>query len=129
MARLDRDSAASGPLVQAFTGNGFRVDGAVYPAGIKLTPLSALEWAAPSVEKLQMQDLADVLSLNPRPEFLILGTGASLRRPDPVLVGLIETQGVGLEVMDSRAAARAWGVLRGEDRWIAAALMPLDQTG
>jgi uncharacterized protein len=28
-------------------------------------------------------------------------------------------------VMDSRAAARTWGLLRGEERWIAAALMPL----
>jgi len=27
--------------------------------------------------------------------------------------------------MDSRAAARAWAVLRGEGRWIAAALFPL----
>jgi len=27
--------------------------------------------------------------------------------------------------MDSRAAARAWGVLRAEERWIVAALMPL----
>jgi uncharacterized protein len=28
--------------------------------------------------------------------------------------------------MDSRAAARAWAVLRGEGRWIAAALYPLE---
>jgi uncharacterized protein len=27
--------------------------------------------------------------------------------------------------MDSRAAARTWGMLRGEERWIAAALMPI----
>ena len=29
--------------------------------------------------------------------------------------------------MDSRAAARAWGVLRAEGREIVAALMPLDR--
>jgi uncharacterized protein len=28
--------------------------------------------------------------------------------------------------MDSRAAARAWAVLRGEGRWIVAALYPLE---
>jgi uncharacterized protein len=28
--------------------------------------------------------------------------------------------------MDRRAAARTWGVLRAEERWIAAALMPLE---
>ena len=38
----------------------------------------------------------------------------------------VEAQGVGIEAMDSRAAARAWAVLRGEGRWIAAALYPLE---
>jgi uncharacterized protein len=28
-------------------------------------------------------------------------------------------------VMDSRSAARTWGVLRAEERWIVAALLPL----
>ena len=37
----------------------------------------------------------------------------------------IEARGIGVEVMDSRAAARTWGLLRGEERWIVAALMPL----
>ena len=31
-------------------------------------------------------------------------------------------RGIGVEAMDSRAAARTWGLLRGEGRWIAAAL-------
>jgi uncharacterized protein len=33
--------------------------------------------------------------------------------------------GFGVEAMDSRAAARAWVVLRGEGREIVAALLPL----
>ena len=40
-------------------------------------------------------------------------------------VDALEAEGIGVEAMDSRAAARAWGILRGEDRWIAAALLPL----
>jgi uncharacterized protein len=128
MPRLDRDPTASGPLIQAFVGNGFRVDGNVFSAGLKLTPLAAIEWSAPRGAALEIADLADLIALDPRAEFLILGTGAALVRPAPALVSAIEARGIGLEVMDSRAAARAWGVLRGEDRWIAAALMPLDQT-
>lgn len=128
MPRLDRDRTASGPLVQAFVGNGFRVDGTVFPTGLKLTPVTAIEWAAPQSGALDIEDLSDLLDLEPRVEFLILGTGTALRRPAPALASAIEAKGIGLEVMDSRAAARAWGVLRGEDRWIAAALMPLDQS-
>ena len=67
------------------------------------------------------------MALTPPPEFILLGTGATLRRPAPATSAALQAKGIGLEVMDSRAAARAWGVLRGEGRWIAAALMPLDQ--
>ena len=34
------------------------------------------------------------------------------------------SQGIGIEAMDGRAAARTWGLLRAEERWIAAAIMP-----
>jgi len=125
MSRFDRDKPGSGPIVQAFSGNGFRIDGIVYGSGVKLTPLEAQAWEASTVTALQADDLADLASLDPPPEFILLGTGATLRRPEP---GVIAALSVGVEIMDSRAAARAWGILRGEDRWIAAALMPLDQS-
>ena len=60
-----------------------------------------------------------------RAEFLLLGTGATLQRPPPAFVRAIEAQGIGVEAMDSRAAARAWAVLRGEGRWVIGALYPL----
>jgi len=60
-----------------------------------------------------------------RPEFILIGTGAVMARPPRALVDALEAEGIGVEAMDSRAAARAWGILRGEDRWIAAALLPL----
>ena len=59
------------------------------------------------------------------PEFLLLGTGAELRRPPAAFRAAMDAAGLGVEAMDSRAAARTWGLLRGEERWIAAALMPL----
>jgi len=127
MPRLDRDRPAGGPLVQAFSGNGFRIDGAVYETGVKLTPERVWRWDAPSPASLSQADFADLVAVAPKPEFILLGTGATLQRPDFALTEWLRDDGIGLEVMDSRAAARAWGMLRGEDRWIVAALMPLDQ--
>ena len=128
MPNLDLERSASGPLVQAFSGTGFRVDGVVHPSGLKLTPEAATGWAAPALADLTIADVEDLLALAPRPEFLVLGTGATLRRPSRAFVAAIEGRGIGVEIMDSRAAARAWAVLRGEDRWVAAALLPLDQS-
>lgn len=88
--------------------------------------MRALAWQeAPRVEALTVPDLGDLFDLDPLPEFLLIGTGASLRQPPRPFVRDLEARGIGVEVMDSRAAARAWGVLRAEERWIVAALLPL----
>lgn len=124
MARLDRDSDARGPIVRGFASGGFVVDGKVYPA-LQMTPASAALWAAPPVAELAPADLEPLLALDPPPEFLLLGTGPRLVHPPRALREALATRGIGLEAMDSRAAARAWGLLRGEERWIVAALMGL----
>ena len=83
-------------------------------------------WTPPPIEALTVADLEPALAIGPAPEFVILGTGSRMIRPPLALVKALDARGIGLEAMDSRAAARAWGVLRGELRWVSAALYPLD---
>ncbi|MEG3147520.1 MTH938/NDUFAF3 family protein [Sphingomonas sp. RT2P30] len=120
--RMDR-SDATGPIVSGFSGGGFRIDDNVYRA-LLITPLRADGWAPPTLDALTVDDLLPILTIDPIPEFIVLGTGAALVRPAPALINAIEARGIGVEAMDSRAAARAWAVLRGEGRWIAGALYP-----
>jgi uncharacterized protein len=123
--RFDPAAAASGPLVRGFGADGaFVVDGVPHRA-VLLTPERAVRWEAPALGALAEADVADALALEPAPEFLLLGTGRSLARPAAAFVKALESRGIGVEVMDSRAAARTWAVLRAEDRWISAALLPL----
>jgi uncharacterized protein len=88
-----------------------------------LTPEQASDWAAPAIDDLHVEDVAALLDGSP--EFLLLGTGSAMRRPSQAFTAAVEAMGIGVEVMDSRAAARAWIVLRGEGRQIVAALLPL----
>ncbi len=125
MPRIGRDPAVSGPVVQGFAGGGFSVDGGVYKA-LLLTPERADSWDPPELPALTVEHLAPLLSLEPPPEFILLGTGPSTAFPPRGLIRALEARGIGLEPMDSRAAARTWGMLRGEERWIAAAILPLD---
>ena len=120
--RMDRAGGADGPLVSSIGPQGFRVDDGYYPA-LLLTPTRAEGWSPPPIETLDIDALAALTGL--RPEFILIGTGATLVRPPAALVRALEAQGIGVEPMDSRAAARAWGVLRAERRTIAAALYPL----
>ena len=122
--RFERDSPARGPLIQGFAGRGLRIDGTVHD-GVLLTPSAAIAWNPPALAELTLADLAPLLELAPAPEFLILGTGPAMAFAPKPLLRALEEKGLGVEAMDSRAAARIWGILRGEDRWIGAAIMPL----
>lgn len=121
---FERGKPAAGPLVRGFTPEGFSVDGATYRA-VLLTPQGATAWEPPALADLTVGHFEPLLALDPAPEFVILGTGAAMAFAPRALVAALEARGIGLEAMDSRAAARTWGLLRGEERWIAAALMPL----
>ena len=121
---FDRDAPAAGPLVRGFSAEGFSVDGKSYRA-VLLTPGTAAAWDPPALADLEIAHVEAVLALDPPPEFLILGTGPSMGFAPRALVQALEARGIGIETMDSRAAARTWGVLRAEERWIAAAIMPL----
>jgi uncharacterized protein len=118
--RLERDRA-EGPVIAGFSERGFRIDDNVYRA-LLITPVRAEAWTPPPIAELAPEHLAPLMALDPRPEFLLLGTGPTLVRPMPRLA---EALGIGIEAMDSRAAARAWSVLRAELRWIAGAFYPL----
>ena len=121
---LQRDAPAAGPLVRGLSAEGFTVDGRLYRA-VLLTPETAAAWDPPALAELDIAHVEAALALDPPPEFLILGTGPSMAFAPRALVRALEARGIGIETMDSRAAARTWGVLRAEQRWIAAALMPL----
>ena len=122
MAKLDPAQPGQGPQIAGIVGTGFRIDGQAYPAAL-LTPEWVRTWDVTDVATLTLEDLAPLRAVGP--EFILLGTGATLRRPARPLVAALEAEGIGVEPMDSRAAARAWGVLRAEGRWIGAALIGL----
>ncbi len=122
--KLDRTRKGDGPIVSGLSASGFRVDDGIYEA-LLLTPKRADGWEPPAFEALDAAALTAVLDIDPVPEFLLLGTGATLRHPPRALVRALDARGLGIEAMDSRAAARAWGVLRDEGRWIAGAFYPL----
>ena len=117
--KIDRNPRAAGPVVTGFAGAGFKIDGEPTAGGVLLTP----EWWRPWDGVLNLDKLEPLAAIEP--EFIVIGTGATLARPPRELIAALDARGIGVEPMDSRAAARAWSILRGEDRWIAAALMAL----
>lgn len=114
---LRQVGAPDGPRLTGFRGKALVVDGVAREGAVILTPEAVIDWDG--------GDFAAAAAFDPAPEFILLGTGANLDRPDPRIVADYEARGIGIEVMDTRAAARAWSLLRTEGRWISAALKPL----
>ena len=79
------------------------------------------EWRPPDVDRLSIGDFDAILALSP--EVVLLGTGERQRMPPAALYAAFAARGIGLEVMDNRAACRTYNVLLGELRDVAVALI------
>jgi uncharacterized protein len=78
-------------------------------------------WRPPQVDALAIADFDALLALEP--EIVLLGTGGRRRPPPPALQADFAARGIGLEVMDIRAACRTYNLLLGEYRAVAVALL------
>ena len=106
----------NGPAITGFSGTAIKIDGVTRSGAVILTPDAVIDWDGQGLEPA---------ITDPPPEFILLGTGMTLVQPDPRLVADFDHRGIGIEAMDTRAAARVWTLLRSEGRWISAALRPL----
>ena len=103
----------------------FLIGDQIWSGPLALTSDGILEdWAAPPIENLSIDSLSTILRLGP--ELVIFGTGSRQLLPDRDLMFAMARSGVGLEVMDTPAAARTFNVLLGEGRSVAAVLYPTD---
>ncbi len=88
---------------------------------IALTPEGLVEdFIPPPLEELVIAHFEPLLEWEP--ELLILGTGERAVFPPRELTFAFARRRVGLEVMDTAAAARTFNVLAGEGRRLAAVL-------
>jgi len=116
---------ASAPArVNAFTGYGdgyVLLNGARREASVIVLPERVVEWPVASFAALAEADFERIAAL--KPEVVLLGTGARLRFPHPGLAAPLARAGIGLEVMDLKAACRTYNILAAEERVVAAALV------
>ena len=78
-------------------------------------------WSDATPETLGEADMAKLLELGT--EIVLLGTGNRLRFPHGTLLRPFAPAGIGLEIMDLKAACRTYNILAAEGRKVAAALI------
>ena len=88
-------------------------------------PGDAPQVTSNKVEALTPDDLKPILEHKGEVEFVLLGTGAVQALPPKAIREALRDARVGLEFMDTPAAARLYNVLASEGRRLAAALIAI----
>jgi uncharacterized protein len=108
-------------VIRNVSESAIRVNDADYSESIVLTPDDQLTiWSDKPIADLTDADFNSVFDT--KPEIVLLGTGASNVFPPRELTFAFARKGIGLEVMDTPAAARTFNVLANEGRRVAAVL-------
>jgi len=120
--QFTRDSAGEANAILGCTDREVRLRDRAYAGSVIVTRDAVVpDWRPPEPEALTIADFGGLLALSP--DVVLLGTGSRQRLPPPALYAEFAARGIGLEVMDNRAACRTYNVLLGEFRDVAVALM------
>jgi uncharacterized protein len=116
---------ASGPAtyntITAYGEDYVQVNSQRYQSSLIVMMERVLEWSASDFSSLTPEDFEELKPLGA--EILLLGTGPTQRFPHPRLVAPLARAGIGIEVMDLKAACRTYNILAAEERKVAAALL------
>ncbi len=116
--------ARDAPSIDSFGGGGFRLSGEWHAGSLLVVADEARSWPVASLADLTLEALAPVFQAGrSEVEFVLLGVGARNAQPPRVIRDALALAGIGLEFMDTAAAARLYNVLTSEGRRVAAALI------
>jgi len=120
--KLQPDRPIGQNIVTAYGVGYIAVNGVRHTGSLLLMPQRLeTDWAVDGFEALTEADFERLAELGC--DVLLLGTGSRQRFPQPSLLRPLMTAKIGIEVMDSGAAARTYNVLMAEGRNVAAFLL------
>ena len=124
--KIELDSNSTGiNIISSYSKDGIVIDGTVYQKSIVISPNEIIDdWSPQSFSDLMLDHFQEIIGLSP--EILLIGTGQMLRFPEDRVLELLMKNKIGVEVMDTGAACRAYNFIAGEGRLVIAALLPLE---
>lgn len=116
--------ARDAPIIDAYGDGGFRVAGDWRAGSILIVEDAARPWAVATPGELSIEKIEPVLAAGrAASEFLLLGMGAANALPPRAVREALARAGLGLEFMDTPAAARLYNVLTSDGRRLACGLI------
>ena len=110
-------------IIDTYGNGGFRFAGMSHRGSILMLPSGVRAWPVAAPGEIDRTVLRPVQAEAAGIELLLVGTGLDIAAIDPSLRGWLKDAGVGLDVMQTGAAARTYNILVAENRKVAAALI------
>ena len=111
-------------IIKSYSNDGVVIKNILYKKSIVVSPEKILEdWQPQFFGDLAMSHFKNILELSP--EIVLIGTGEHLQFPSRDIIDSMLLKQIGVEIMDTGAACRAYNFLAGEGRMVVAALLPL----
>lgn len=116
--------ARDAPSIDAYGEGGFRLSGQRREGSLLVVADQPSPWPVASLADLTVASLQPVFDAGrAEVEFLLLGVGARNAQPPRAVRDALSAAGIGLEFMDTPAAAQLYNVLTSEGRRLALALI------
>ena len=109
--------------IEAYGNGGFRFAGMSHQGSLLVLPSGMYRWDVTDLASLKPGDFDLVFAEGKDIDFLLLGTGVTMRRPAKPIIELFARQNVPLDFMSTGSAVRTYGVLLVEKRKVAAAFI------
>lgn len=109
--------------LDAYGAGGFRFAGMSHRGSILALPSGVRAWPVASATDLDEASFAEIFAERETMDLLLLGTGVDVVPLPETLRRMFREAGIGLDVMQTGAAARTFNVLLAENRRVAAALI------
>jgi uncharacterized protein len=109
--------------IDAYGNGGFRFGDMSHRGSILLLPSGVHAWGVERADAIDAASLAPVLAEREGIELLLVGTGPEIVFLPDALRQRLKAAGIGLDAMQTGAAARTYNILAAENRKVAAALI------
>lgn len=119
---LVQDLSEGHYLVRRVGAEGIQVGDRTFSESFLLSPDRCVE-GFPARDLAGFDEATIAAVLAQEPALVLIGTGPRQHLPAPALMGAFLARGIGVEAMDSAAAARTFNLLAGEGRRVVAVFL------
>jgi uncharacterized protein len=113
-------------LIQGYGNGGFVIAEVRHTASVLVMQEQTVPLGVETIAALTLENLAPLKNAEPAVELLLIGCGTSMAFIEDDIRHGLKAWGIGVETMDTGAAARTYNVLLSEERRVATVLVAVE---